>query len=433
MVAAERTAAGMTARATHSSDAGYRRGSARLAVLELLDSQPCARLRDRDRGRAPPPPARRSNRLARQHLPDPRRARGARPRRETRRRPGHRFASKRCARAAATTTTSICDHCGTLTPFTDAELERTIRHVSRTRRARRLRARGRSPRRLHRLRLLTGPARPRTTGAWTAPGARALVGLAVAVAAVLFGSSPSAGAGGISGRAVAPGRFQPGSCVSFAPTAGDRHRTVFIDAGHGGPDPGAVGVTTAGKTVHEAVLTLRVALDTLPLLRAAGYRVVLSRTGAAAVARPVSGDLSGGAFTGQGVHRDLIARDLCANRANANVLLGVYFNASESAAAAGSLTLYDATRPFWPASLRLAELVQRAVLARLNVARRNDPRRRRPHGRRVRLVRHERRPGVRPPADPRPGEGGLLLDPEPDARRADRAALHHRSLRGIDR
>ena len=24
----------------------------------------------------------------------------------------------------------VCDHCGTLTPFTDAELERTIRHVS---------------------------------------------------------------------------------------------------------------------------------------------------------------------------------------------------------------------------------------------------------------------------------------------------------------
>jgi N-acetylmuramoyl-L-alanine amidase len=167
------------------------------------------------------------------------------------------------------------------------------------------------------------------------------------------------------GHAVAAALFEPGSCVSFAPTFGNRHKTVFVDVGHGGPDPGAVGVTVAGTTVNEATLTLRVALDTLPILRRAGYRVVLSRTGAAAVARPARGDLSGGAFTGQGVHRDLIARVVCANRAKTKILLGVYFNASASASARGCLTLYDAARPFWPANLRLAQLLQRAVLSRL--------------------------------------------------------------------
>jgi N-acetylmuramoyl-L-alanine amidase len=157
--------------------------------------------------------------------------------------------------------------------------------------------------------------------------------------------------------------------VTFAPAAPERrHRTVFIDAGHGGPDPGAVGVTLAGKPVHEADETLRVALDAVPLLRAGGYRVVLSRTTDGAVARPVPGDLSGGVFTGQGVHDDLIARDACANRARAAILIGVYFNASSDGSVGGSLTLYDAGRPFWRSSVALAQLVQRDVLERLRRA-----------------------------------------------------------------
>ncbi len=108
------------------------------------------------------------------------------------------------------------------------------------------------------------------------------------------------------------------------------------------------------------------ALDALGLLRARGYRVVLSRTTAGAVARPAPGDLSGGVFTGQGVHRDIVARDACANRARATILIGVYFNASEYSSTSGSLTLYDAARGFWRSNERLARLVQRDVLARLN-------------------------------------------------------------------
>lgn len=192
--------------------------------------------------------------------------------------------------------------------------------------------------------------------------------VAIAVGAALLGVSPRSATGDVlGGRALDAARFSAGSCVSFAPTSGQRrHRTVFIDAGHGGPDPGAVGVTLAGRTVHEATETLRVALDLLPPLRGDGYRVVLSRTTAAAVARPAPGDLSGGVFTGQGVHRDLVARDACANLSRAAILLGVYFNASNYSSAGGSLTLFDAARPFWHSNLTLAQLVQRDVLGRLN-------------------------------------------------------------------
>jgi N-acetylmuramoyl-L-alanine amidase len=200
--------------------------------------------------------------------------------------------------------------------------------------------------------------------------ARRVLAAVLAAALVLgLGSVASTGwaADGRGGRAVDAARFLPGSCVAFASLAAQpAGKTVFIDAGHGGPDPGAVGVTLAGKPVHEATETLRVVLDALPLLRHAGYTVVLSRTTAAQVVRPVAGDLDGGLFTAQGVRHDLAARDACANLAHADLLVGVYFNASDYSSTAGSITLYDSARPFWPASAHFARLLQRDVLARLN-------------------------------------------------------------------
>jgi N-acetylmuramoyl-L-alanine amidase len=65
-------------------------------------------------------------------------------------------------------------------------------------------------------------------------------------------------------------RFAAGACVAFSPTSGNRHRTVFVDAGHGGIDPGAIGTTESGQTVHEADETLPVALAVTSLLRAHG-------------------------------------------------------------------------------------------------------------------------------------------------------------------
>jgi len=50
------------------------------------------------------------------------------------------------------------------------------------------------------------------------------------------------------GTELDPSMFESGSCVAFSPTAGDRHQTVFLDAGHGGIDPGASGATESGAT-----------------------------------------------------------------------------------------------------------------------------------------------------------------------------------------
>ena len=60
------------------------------------------------------------------------------------------------------------------------------------------------------------------------------------------------------GRATKPNSSQPalagleaGACMSFAPTHGRLNKTVFVDAGHGGLDPGVVGTSASGRTVQE--------------------------------------------------------------------------------------------------------------------------------------------------------------------------------------
>ncbi len=209
-------------------------------------------------------------------------------------------------------------------------------------------------------------------------GCRALaLSLAALVPWALAGPSSPASAASSAGRFTTthhpdPGKaveakvFEPGACVEFAPTAGNRHLTVFLDAGHGGIDPGGVGTDENGNTVYEADETLPVELDTMALLRAKGFTVVVSRTGDETVSRPGPDDVSGGLFTAQGVHDDVAARDLCADTAKANLLLGIYFDAGGSPSNAGCVTGYDTDRWFSADNLRLANLVQSDVLTAMN-------------------------------------------------------------------
>jgi N-acetylmuramoyl-L-alanine amidase len=156
--------------------------------------------------------------------------------------------------------------------------------------------------------------------------------------------------------------FAAGSCEGFAPTSGDRHLTVFLDAGHGGPDPGGQGVTQTGTAIDERQLTLPVVLDAAAVLRAEGFRVVVSRTTNSPVVRLEPGDLSNGLFSLSGEHRDTAARPLCADLAHASVLVSVHFNIGSSPANAGTLTTYDASRTFAAQNLRLANLIQKDLV-----------------------------------------------------------------------
>lgn len=124
-------------------------------------------------------------------------------------------------------------------------------------------------------------------------------------------------------------------------------KRVVIDAGHGGPDGGAVG---RGGTSEKA-LTLDIAKRLESLLTQAGAEVVLTRTG--------EGDLatSGSRSLRQRKREDLEARAKIIQAANAQAFLSLHANSFPQAAAEhGAQTFYLATAG--NGNRRLAEAVQ---------------------------------------------------------------------------
>jgi N-acetylmuramoyl-L-alanine amidase len=196
--------------------------------------------------------------------------------------------------------------------------------------------------------------------------AAVVVGVAAGVLSGGNGRLPTHGTGGSRAvTAVDAALFARTACMAYEPTRGNRHLTVFLDAGHGGLDPGSVGRTQDGTSIYEDGETLPVELDAMALLRSKGFRVVVSRTTDSSVAQLTPADVDGQLLTARGVHDDVAARAECADRAGASALVGIYFDAGASNNA-GAVTGYDAARPFAAQNLRLARLVQHDVLAAMN-------------------------------------------------------------------
>ena len=147
--------------------------------------------------------------------------------------------------------------------------------------------------------------------------------------------------------------LESGACMSLAPSGQQSGRTVFLDPGHGGIDPGVVSVV-GSRQVLEKDLTLAVANRLAALLRVDGYRVVMSRTADTSVARLAATDSIAGAMTASAVQRDLATRAACANAAGASVLVSIHFDAFDDPSVGGTETFYDAARPFAAKSERLA-------------------------------------------------------------------------------
>ena len=162
--------------------------------------------------------------------------------------------------------------------------------------------------------------------------------------------------------------LEDSACVSLAPTHGHPDRTVYIDAGHGGLDPGVVGTTASGRTVLEKDAALAVALRLAGLLRFDGYRVVMARTQDTTVLKLSAADSIYGAITASAEHRDLAARAACANAAGADVLVSIHFDGYSDPSVGGTETFYDAARPFAAANRLLATDLQAALVARLGAA-----------------------------------------------------------------
>lgn len=153
-----------------------------------------------------------------------------------------------------------------------------------------------------------------------------------------------------------------GSCRMYPPTGEPRRLTVFVDPGHGGYDPGALGATSGGEAVDEASITLAVARKVVNALEAKGYAVVLSRSTDDNVISLKPTDVRDGVLTAEAVRADVLARAACANAADADVLLSLHFNSYGDPSVGGTQTLYAPNRPFSARSARLAELIQASAV-----------------------------------------------------------------------
>jgi N-acetylmuramoyl-L-alanine amidase len=179
-------------------------------------------------------------------------------------------------------------------------------------------------------------------------------------------AAPPKAAGSVAQPSV-PG-LEDGACMAFAPTHGHLDRTVYIDAGHGGLDPGVVGTTASGRTVLEKDATLAVALRLASLLRGDGYGVVMARTKDTTVLKLSASDSYYGAITSSAERRDLDARAACANAAGADLLVSIHFDGYSDPSVGGTETFYDAARSFATTNRQLATDLQAALVARLAAA-----------------------------------------------------------------
>lgn len=101
-----------------------------------------------------------------------------------------------------------------------------------------------------------------------------------------------------------------------AQPAGNNGKTVVIDAGHGGHDPGAI--STTGK--QEKVLALNVAQKTERILKERGYNVVMTR--------------NADYFVG------LSERAQISDNVGADIFVSIHFNAAAASSATGLETFY---------------------------------------------------------------------------------------------
>lgn len=156
--------------------------------------------------------------------------------------------------------------------------------------------------------------------------------------------------------------------MAYPALQGSGTRTVFIDAGHGGLDPGVVGTAAGGGQVLEKDVTLVVAERLTVLLREKGYRVVMARTQDTSVLKLAATDSNTGAITADAEHRDLLARVACANASGAAVLVSIHFDGFVDPSVGGTETFYDNARTFSGASQVLASDLQSALVAQLGAS-----------------------------------------------------------------
>jgi N-acetylmuramoyl-L-alanine amidase/peptidoglycan/xylan/chitin deacetylase (PgdA/CDA1 family) len=137
-------------------------------------------------------------------------------------------------------------------------------------------------------------------------------------------------------------------------------RTIFLDPGHGGADPGAVHTAADGTAdLLEKDLNLDVAKRLGALLTAGGYKVVYARTTDA----PAPGAPEGN--TRSAIRADMQARVDLADAVGADLFISIHHNGFGDPSAAGTETYYCEDRPFFEKSKFLAQLALDSLIKEL--------------------------------------------------------------------
>lgn len=119
------------------------------------------------------------------------------------------------------------------------------------------------------------------------------------------------------------GKVVPSSEMKYS--AGLRNKVVAIDPGHGGSDPGAIGV----RGSREKELNLILAMKVKTILENAGAKVLMTRVDDIDVSSPDASDRD-----------ELRARTLVGNNNRADIFISIHHNSSANSGLSGTTTYY---------------------------------------------------------------------------------------------
>ncbi len=137
----------------------------------------------------------------------------------------------------------------------------------------------------------------------------------------------------------------------------DKGKLIVIDAGHGGPEPGAVHINANGvEDLVEKDVNLSIALTLADMLTQDGYHVTLTRNSDTYV------------VPGASLVTELQARVDIANQSGADLFVSIHNNGSIDSSQHGTEVYYCSDRGFSADNLRLATLVDQGIVRNLQAA-----------------------------------------------------------------
>ncbi|MDP4093073.1 MAG: N-acetylmuramoyl-L-alanine amidase CwlD [Bacillota bacterium] len=142
---------------------------------------------------------------------------------------------------------------------------------------------------------------------------------------------------------------------------GSTAKTVIIDAGHGGEDPGAV---SSYSGIKEKDINLNIAGKLRDTLKEAGYNVIMTRDEDKLVYDPETRNIT------QKRYEDLTRRKKIMDESGADITVSIHMNKFSQTQYWGAQVFYP---PNSPESLKLAGTIQKSIAENVNAENKRQP------------------------------------------------------------